>query len=501
MERQIDRVTVNDQPGILELSSRLGYNTIMPVALGCLILGVVWCVASLFIFPEEWLTPVIVGPSALTAIYVGLATLMNRTRLTVSALGLEWGTRPFRIRGYPFRRGIRAEQVACVFVSLRPVSGRYTRTYNPTYDLNVLSVDGLVERMLSRIAKLDSARELAALVENQLRLSPSRVIPPLSTASRHVGDDFDMPNRKNLAFFYPLLITLGLLSFASPWLRTAWKTETVARVTEVGWVTRQGSKRSYQQQVCYVDFDTPQGLVSVHFEENCPRSAKTGDMLTLFYNPEHPKQTVVRSIPKSLFGLVFFLPGLIGSIYLLLSGTRDPRIIEEDRFQFLNPYWDLRRNATAGHGVLLLTAEPGETLAPFLCEKAFSTALIDLQVRPRTGLSRTQAAGIKFWADGLGQSYVFAVAPVPAWVEVWRVRNNKWKAIMPAIPYARTEEGFIALRVVTQGTRADLFVNGVGITSLTGEPPPGGSMAGLCAIFPKDTNASWEFAEFRVTAT
>src|SRR5580704_15062888 len=101
MSTTIEHVTVTDQPPSLEFSSLMGYGTIMPVMVGCMVVCVVWAVAAIFILPEKWIGPVAALPAALAAIVLGLAAILDRTRLSVTSAGITWGTRPIPVPGFP----------------------------------------------------------------------------------------------------------------------------------------------------------------------------------------------------------------------------------------------------------------------------------------------------------------------------------------------------------------------------------------------------------------
>jgi len=269
-----------------------------------------------------------------------------------------------------------------------------------------------------------------------------------------------------------------------------------------------GAKRNYQQQICYVDFQTPSGPRNATFEENCPKSVKRGDAMTLYYDDEG---TYVRSFGKALFGLILLLPGLGGLIYLAVKRMRapasplpgQPHVLLEDKFNWLDWCWDLqKRNASAGKGVLELNATPGTAITPFLCRAAFASPTIDLQVRAQSANIPKQAAGILFWADGLGNGYAFTVWPIEGIVDCWRVSSGKWETAMGSIRLPNIPPGvaWTALRVIIRDTVADLYANGVKLATIAGQPPPGGSFAGLVGIFPAETNAFFQFTGFRVSS-
>src|SRR5258707_327239 len=97
MSRQIDRVTIEDQSGRLELSCRMGTNALMPITIACVVVCVVLAVAGIFILPEDWhgIYPFI--PAILAGTYLVSAVLTNRTRITVTPGGIAWGTLPIPV--------------------------------------------------------------------------------------------------------------------------------------------------------------------------------------------------------------------------------------------------------------------------------------------------------------------------------------------------------------------------------------------------------------------
>jgi hypothetical protein len=511
----IDRVTLEELPGELKLTSRMGNGTLMPIAVTMILCCTAWAMVSIFSLPSEWIGYGAVPPYVICGAYMLAATTLNRTRVQVTGGGLSWGTRPIPSLGFPLNRSLRPDQVAAIFVSPCAVSNRYSATYLHYYDVLVLTTNGDVHVLLSRLDSAESARQLAARIQNQLGVAPIRPAPPLSALTRPVCDYQDFTNLGLPSILFPIAaIIAGLVILCSPMVRTKSKVEVLSRITKLDYETVSGPKRNYKMMICRVEYNTPIGAVRNWIDDGCPPSSKVGDHLTVYYDPTDPeKMTYLSFLMPELLSLVYILPGIGFLIYMLVGRSRKkaaammgaPEILKQDTFRSLNPYWDLRSaNAKTEGGVLELDSQPGKALTPLLCEDAYRAPVIDVKVSAKMGNNTHQGAGIFFWADGLGQGYVFKLIPAEGAIDAWRLSNHQWERVLAytRIPRIAPLNGqWNDLRVVThEDGRADLYVNDNYAASIQGEPPPGGSLAGLYADFLKDSPVTWNFADFRVTA-
>ena len=473
VSRTIDRISIDDQHGELRLSCRLGYSTMMPITMTLLILGVFWSLTSIFTLPDKWIGLSAAGPAALAGLLLLFATIFNRTRVKVTRSGIKWGTSPIPLPDYPIGCSLPADQIAAIFASPCAISNRYSQTYIHTYSVFALSRAGEPRLLLSRIRPADKAREVVALIEGRLGLTPMHPPPPLSTATRDVTEGDVTPTGFSPALFPAAAFLCGLLIFAAPWIRTISKTGVVGSVVDFETHYRSGRHGSYEVRRCVVEYSTPEGLLRNTIEDDdCSKSTKVGDPLSVYYDPLHPERIVLRSSWRQLFGFVFFLPGLAGLIYLFIARNRSrnsrasagsgPQMLLEDNFRSLDGYWDLTKDrATVRKGALELYMSPGNYLAPTLCRSAFRSPIIDVQLQSKTGNGQYQAAGIQFWADGLGRGYFFRVMPLASGVDAWLINNHKWERVLPFthIPQVLPmTQAWNALRVVThESGKADLI--------------------------------------------
>lgn len=511
----IDRVSIEELPGELKMTSRMGYGTVMPLTLTMVIVCLGYFLAVLFSVPDRLVAPIGVTPAVIAGAFLLAAGTLNRTHVQVTGGGLTWGTGPIPVPEFPLRRTLRTDQIAAIFVSPCAVSNRYSRTYIHTYDVFVLSTAGQALCLFARIDSLDAARQLATRIENGLGVAPIRPAPPLSIEKRPVRDSQNITPAGLPVMILPLAAMIaGVVIFVSPSFRVQGMKEVLARVTEVGHRRVNGPKSSYDASVCHIVYDTPGGLVNNQFGDGCPQYAKIGDRMTIYYDVADPEKILVLASGFTIFFGSAYLLGGLGMLIYLISVRRKkntavmrggPRILDEDKFRALDPYWDLTESqARATQGILELTAQPGKALMPLLCHYAYRTPVIDLRVSAKMGNNTLQGAGIFFWANGVGDGYVFKVVPAEGGIDAWRLTNHKWERVLP---FTRIQQiapingQWNDLRVVTHDDgRADLYVNAIFVATIQGEPPPGGSLAGLYADFLKDTNAVWEFAGFRVTA-
>jgi hypothetical protein len=485
------------------MSSPLGYNTIEQFAMASLVLSVAWAVAVIFIAPSDWIPIFAIPPPACVFVYLTLANFLNRTRLNISATGIVRRVGPIPVPGQLANRSLTARQITAIFVSPFAIPNRYTPTFIHTFDVLALTSDGEAVCLLNRIRKLADANELAGSIRRQL--GPlTTAPPPLAAPTRSVSLDQNViaDGWPTLLVFSALLLA-GLIIIAAPWLFTAGKPQAIATITEVGHTWVSGARRSYRKQTCYVEYATPQGRETAELKEDCPNPSQRGDQLIVYYDLEKPNRPMVRAHWKWPFGLVYCLIGIGGLIYQASSRRRTSTTLLEDPFRRLDPYWDLSsKTASAAKGILQLKGQPGDNLGPLLHQKAFSSPSIELQVHGQAG-GGSGRAGIKFWADGTGASHVFVVLPFEGAVEAWRVAPGghvDWVLPLTRLPQIVRRPGeWNSLAVVTRGNQADLMVNTVRAATITGNSPPGGSLAGIFAEFPLGAAPStWEFSQFRV---
>lgn len=159
----------------------------------------------------------------------------------------------------------------------------------------------------------------------------------------------------------------------------------------------------------------------------------------------------------------------------------DPEVLFADDFSALDPAWgEPLENKGIRDQTFFFKLGVEENWKQLYEGRLFDDADIALEVRIVDG-DTAASADVAFWCKGYDDLYVFSLYGSGEFA-VYRWVKDRW--LTPLSLRASEEakidpQAWTELRVITQGRKARLYVNGVEVGSITGQPPQGGSQIGL----------------------
>ncbi len=109
--------------------------------------------------------------------------------------------------------------------------------------------------------------------------------------------------------------------------------------------------------------------------------------------------------------------------------------------------------------------------------------------------------GMAFWVGGVSEYYELMIGPSGTF-GVDRQLPNRRLMIVPFNTSTAVRSGLRQvnrLRVKTRGNTATLYINGIQVAYITGQPPPRGGFVGLTAQSGPNTRDVYEFTNFKIT--
>ena len=189
----------------------------------------------------------------------------------------------------------------------------------------------------------------------------------------------------------------------------------------------------------------------------------------------------------------------LGFAAALSQGAEEGTTILSDDFASLNPGWGEadETKRVEGHK-LIVNLNPKLVHRNIYRTAKFDNADIRIKVREAKG-GMDQSAGIIFWAADRDNCYAALVQADGNFLVTRRING---KTITPVLmmerPQVRPGIGETnALRVVTSGNRATIFVNDQQVATFRGFPPEGPSKIGVHAESGEEP-CTWEFSELRI---
>jgi hypothetical protein len=190
-------------------------------------------------------------------------------------------------------------------------------------------------------------------------------------------------------------------------------------------------------------------------------------------------------------------------VLLAVTAGLAGKVLFEDKFSSLDPSWGAPGPIMdVKDGKLIITPEQGTT----------QTVLNQANVFPNDGESvfdmtfvkipaPTWGSGLVFWAKDYGEYYA-VLFNAEGWFAVQRHVAGRY-----LLPVAWRESDAIKkgegamnqIKVVTQGTKATIFVNGKELISLTGQPPKGGTLIGFKVGSGPDESNSVAFSNYKLS--
>lgn len=180
----------------------------------------------------------------------------------------------------------------------------------------------------------------------------------------------------------------------------------------------------------------------------------------------------------------------------------DPNVLLADDFSTFDPGWGSEQSWFGVKDArLFIEFAPNEAYTALYQADAFND--VDATVNVRTVSNDPEgdaASGLAFWTDG-GEDYYLLMLFRGGSIMVSRRVKDAWKQPLPAraLPAEAKFDpnGGNKLRLVTAGSKATIYVNDVRIATISGQPPKGKFMFGLCAQSASKPSRS-EFSELVV---
>lgn len=165
--------------------------------------------------------------------------------------------------------------------------------------------------------------------------------------------------------------------------------------------------------------------------------------------------------------------------------SNDPAVLLADDFSMFDPAWGAEQGwFGVADGRMFIDFDPGQAFTALYEGAVFQDVDATVDVRFVNSADHNAASGIAFWTDG-GADYYLVVLFRGGSIMVTRRINGEWKEPLPS--HALPEEckfdpeAWTKLRLVTAGSKATVYVNGVNIATVSGQPPEDGFVFGLWA--------------------
>jgi len=203
---------------------------------------------------------------------------------------------------------------------------------------------------------------------------------------------------------------------------------------------------------------------------------------------------------RAVLSLSFAAAGLLAAIPAA-QACKGTHAVFEDKFATLDPAWGNNDNGSAANNALTVKLPPFTVFlnqANVYNDGDFCVTLNFTQI---TDPASTQA-GVVFWGTDPSAYWVFNIAP-NGFYEVLRKLNNNGRWLYPisfrttpAVKQGANQANEV--EVVTKGNQATLYINGTLISTITGQPPDGGSLTGIYAGAGDNAPAVLQATDFRV---
>lgn len=202
-------------------------------------------------------------------------------------------------------------------------------------------------------------------------------------------------------------------------------------------------------------------------------------------------------------GLVLIaVTAVLGSLRVA-AAYAEPEVLYEDSFERLDPGWGEASDlVTTRDGKMVLRPKTGTSQAVQHQGIVVEDGNVSVTIKLVRDDGRVQATGLIFWGTDYQSYYVVDITPdgryaVTRWAKgrwLYPVSYRKTDAIKK--DYNQENE----VRVMMKGSVATVFINGLQIISIKGQPPKGGGLIGLYAESGSGEQTNVEFTHLKVTA-
>ncbi len=190
----------------------------------------------------------------------------------------------------------------------------------------------------------------------------------------------------------------------------------------------------------------------------------------------------------------------------IVNACEGNQVLVEDSFRRPSERWGYPDQFhTIGNGKMIIAPALNRSYMAWV--DAPEHSLIDMDACVDVAIARGGPqlihtyGGLAFWVSHYNEFYELIVGPSGA-VGVDRRLPDRRLMIVPFATSTAVKSGFNQvnrLRVKSRGNTATLYINGIQVANITGEPPPRGGYVGLTAQSGPNTRDVYEFTNFKVT--
>jgi hypothetical protein len=188
------------------------------------------------------------------------------------------------------------------------------------------------------------------------------------------------------------------------------------------------------------------------------------------------------------------------------SGIQKPTlgtILLEDNFETRKPYWgNLTKFWNISNGHMALYPQLNEFYSVFAQRGQFVDASVEIDVTMARGADLTRPGGVIFWCKDNQDFYVLEIN-MTGFYAVYRRLHGKWIQVVSAVPVAAINQGVGQsnhLQVITQGSRAQLYVNDQELTSVAYPDANPGGYIGVYGESGTTQYVVWQFQHLKVSS-
>lgn len=485
-------------PAELRIRAKLGSEMAEPTIMTTMIAWAIWqCTALLGMYllhidVGKWEPLVYWGSLSTIGLFVLLPAWIDRVFVRADHRGLFVGMRPVPMNGYPFYRHIPAGTIAAIYVTHYELTRRFRAGSILTFELHALTRAGESVCLLKRLPET-AARELVPAILNRVKTIPQVAVPLRGRKRSTTERATDMSGIPAWLLYLGILL-IGVEQVVLPYVRVRNWEKVSATVIQRGHMHPGGLG-------CRVQYATARGSMQAWVDNLCSPSVRAGDVLTLYYPPQHP------DLPQRIkISWLLALPPILLvalAMYFVFDhpGRRNGRrILYRDRFKMRNQYWKVGLgDSSVSNGVLTVRASARKCEFPFAAWVSEPGA-IEVQVSPGPSSGERAAAGILFGYTAERDGTVFAIMPASRTALARKIARDRTYDIMQAVPVPQIQSqsgAWNALRIEISEGRAQFFVNGAPAGSIEYHSPLGGGMVGLYAEF-DGSLTSWNCSDFVV---
>ncbi len=199
----------------------------------------------------------------------------------------------------------------------------------------------------------------------------------------------------------------------------------------------------------------------------------------------------------------------VGLVVLAGSGTAQAcgsgKVLFEDSFDTLQATWGKQdEELLVDNGQLVMKPKENFTFWAPNSAAVYDDADICAEVTSvEVANPGNSFVGLVFWYIDDKNFYTLEI-DADGYASIWRRQNGRWLSQVDWVQADSLKSGVGStneLRVVTKGKMASYYLNGQLFSEVMGLPPDNGQQVGTIASSPKESVATYSFADFKVSET